>query len=91
MEGEKSFCGVERDQLFSKCIVPVLTTLCQNDGQNRSMVDLITKIVNQISNVESNSSEEDDEVQPSLENQQDDHKEDAHINNEEADLNIGIQ
>ena len=72
MEGEKKFCGVDREQLFSKCIIPVLTTICEN--RNGSMIDIIRQLVQQIAAIESNASDEEDEPDAQKQSRQADHQ-----------------
>ena len=46
-EGQRMFCGgVEREQIFKQCILPVLQTL--SEGQNINMIDLISKVISHL-------------------------------------------
>ena len=49
-QGEKKFCGIDKKVLYKECILPVLLTVCES--RNANIIDLISTIVKQISEVE---------------------------------------
>ena len=48
-QGENQFCGIDKKVLYKECILPVLLTVCES--QNANIIDLISLIVKQISEV----------------------------------------
>lgn len=62
-EGQKKFCGgIEKEQIFKQCVLPVLMTICENESVN--MIDLVNQIIQQVELIKSsNSGDEDEEME----------------------------
>ena len=62
-ESQKKFCGgVEKEQIFKQCVLPVLMTICENQSVN--MIDLVNQIIQQVELIKSsNSGDEDEEME----------------------------
>lgn len=62
VDSQKKFCGgIEREQIFKECVLPVLLTICENQSVN--MIDLITQIIQQIYLLKNKDDPEDEEME----------------------------
>lgn len=53
-DAAKTYCGMDKAQIFKKIILPVLKTLA--DGSKINIIDVIHQIVNQISDIDNSES-----------------------------------
>lgn len=57
-------CGIEKKVLYKDCILPVLLTVCEN--KNANIIDLISKIVEQITMISDDDANSDKNVLTAL-------------------------